>query len=174
VFRVLKRQTASDTIPLMNKIDYTTARLNQRDLTATWSRRAQASPANLKIVAFLSASVCSRSIETTSVRKLEFSRKPASSEECLARLKEETKSLPYRTTRLSHLLAVQRHRHLSIQRVHGDLRRALCLQRKAESSPASREFNEWKFHLYPTSVQRHDLCYSIEVGLAFAERSKAP
>ena len=175
MFRELKRQTTSDTISLMNKIDSTTARLNQRDLTViTCSRRAHASPDNLKIEAFISASVCSRSIKTTSVRKLEFSRKPASSEECLARLQEESKSLAYRTTWLSHLLTVQRRRHLSIQRVHSHRRRALCLQRKAESRPASRrEFNEWKFHLYPTSVQRHDLCYSIEAGLAFAERSKA-
>ena len=109
MFQVLKGRTARDTISPVNKIDSTTARLYPRDLgVTTFSRRAQASPANLKIVAFVSASVCSRSLETTSVHKLGFRRTPASSEERLARLEKETKSLPYRTVRLWHLLAAQR------------------------------------------------------------------
>ena len=165
MFRVRKGRRARDTISLMNKIDSMTARLCQRDLAVTTcSRRAHASPANLKIVALISASVCSRSIETTPVRKLEFSRKRTSSEERLARLEEETKSLPYRTARLWHLPAVQqqRQRHVSIQRVHGHLRRSLRFQRNAESSPATRnQLSEGKFQLPSPSVQRHDLCQSV-------------
>jgi hypothetical protein len=141
VFRVRKRRTASATISLLNKIDSTTARLYQRDLAvSTCSQRAHAFPANLKIV--------------------------ASSEEHLASLEEERKSLPYRTASLWHLQAVQqqrqRQRHVSIQRVHGYLRRGLCFQRNAESSPATRnQLNERKFQLRSPPVQRHDLCDSV-------------
>jgi hypothetical protein len=149
----------------MNKIDSTTARPYQRDLAVTTcSRRAHAAPANLKIVAFISASVCSRSIETTSVHKLEFSRKPASLEERLARLEEETKNLPCRTARLWDLLAVQRQRqrHVSIQRVHNRLRRALRFQRNVGSSSATRsQLNERKFQLRSPSVQHHNRCHSV-------------
>jgi len=167
MLRARKRRTASATISLLNKIDSTTARLYQRDLAvSTCSQRAHAFPANLKIVAFISASVCSRSIETTLVRKLEFSRKPASSEERLASLEEERKILPYRTASLWHLQAVQqqrqRQRYVSIQRVHDCLRHGLCFQRNAESSPAIRnQLKERKFQLRSPPVQRHDLCDSV-------------
>lgn len=166
MFRVRKRRTANDTISLMNKIDSTTARLYQRDLAVTTrSRTAHTSPANLKIGTFISASVCSRSIETTSVRKLEFSGKPASSEDpsLVSRKKRRASSLPYRTARLWHLQAVQRQRqrHVSIQRVHGHLRHAVRFQRNAESSPATRsQLNERTFQLRSPPVQRCGLCHS--------------